>query len=174
MRLEFENVNTNKLHDELIANGIVPQLVESLNTKTWITVEDDADQNIINTVAQQCLLNPLEDAQKAKIKSLDKACTNAILYGFEYTKDGNTYLIGFDTLDQANLTGQMAMLSVTTEPIVWKVKGQLIFLQFTKDEFMQMGLVAKQHKESNMQKYFGLCGQVYTCTSKEEVDAILW
>lgn len=40
MRLHFTGVNTNKLHDELIAAGVVPQLVESKDNDTWITVED--------------------------------------------------------------------------------------------------------------------------------------
>jgi hypothetical protein len=68
----------------------------------------------------------------------------------------------------------MSILSVTTEPIVWKVKGELVFFQFTKDEFMQMGLVAKTHKESKMQKFYTLCGQVNDCTTTEEVDVIVW
>ncbi|OCZ53783.1 hypothetical protein [Dehalobacter sp. TeCB1] len=40
MKLEFTGVNTNKLHDELIAGGVIPQLVESKDEKTWVTVEE--------------------------------------------------------------------------------------------------------------------------------------
>lgn len=40
MRLEFTGVNTNKLHDELISAGVIPQSVESKNGKTWITIEE--------------------------------------------------------------------------------------------------------------------------------------
>ena len=116
----------------------------------------------------------LEDAKAIKIKELDTACTNAILAGFEYTKDGTTYLLGFDVQDQSNITQQIAILSVSTESIMWKVKGELVFLQFTKDEFLQMGLVAKAHKEILMQKYFTLCAQVQACTEVSGVDAIVW
>lgn len=49
MRLHFTGVNTNKLHDELIAAGIVPQLVESLDNDTWITV-DDSQEAAVNAV----------------------------------------------------------------------------------------------------------------------------
>ena len=42
-RLEFAGVNTNKLHDELIAAGINPALVESKDGTTWITVEDNQE-----------------------------------------------------------------------------------------------------------------------------------
>lgn len=53
-KLEFQNVNTNKLHDELVTAGVIPVLVEStpqkeddaskVSTYTWVTVSDaDAD-----------------------------------------------------------------------------------------------------------------------------------
>lgn len=116
----------------------------------------------------------LEEAKLTKISELDTSCTKDILAGFEYTKDGTTYLLGFDIQDQSNLTQQIAILSVSTEPIMWKVKGQLVFLQFTKDEFLQMGLVAKAHKGTLMQKYFTLCSQVQACTDIVGVDAVVW
>jgi len=50
MKLHFTGVNTNKLHDELITAGIVPQLVESLDADTWITVED-SQEAAVNAVA---------------------------------------------------------------------------------------------------------------------------
>lgn len=50
MKKEYINVNTNKLHDELIEVGIVPLLVESLNDKTWITFDDEADIVAIQVV----------------------------------------------------------------------------------------------------------------------------
>jgi len=49
MKLHFTGVNTNKLHDELIAAGIVPQLVESLDADTWITIED-SQETAVNAV----------------------------------------------------------------------------------------------------------------------------
>ena len=39
MRIEYVNVNTNKLHDELITADINPVLVESLDEKTWIPMQ---------------------------------------------------------------------------------------------------------------------------------------
>ena len=49
MRLELIGVNTTKLHEELIAAGIQPQMVESLENTTWITVED-AQVDALNAV----------------------------------------------------------------------------------------------------------------------------
>ena len=51
MRIELLNVNTNKLHDELIKAGIVPSLVESLNNITWVTVEDSQQLVVMAVVA---------------------------------------------------------------------------------------------------------------------------
>lgn len=48
-KLHFTGVNTNKLHDELIAAGIVPQLVESLDNDTWITI-DDSQVDVVNNI----------------------------------------------------------------------------------------------------------------------------
>lgn len=41
VRLEILNVNTNKLHDELILAGVIPQTVEHKDNITWITVEEN-------------------------------------------------------------------------------------------------------------------------------------
>ena len=51
MRIELQNVNTNKLHDELINAGVIPSLVESLGTTTWITVEDNQESAVMAVVA---------------------------------------------------------------------------------------------------------------------------
>lgn len=48
MKLHYQNVNTNKLHDELIAAGIVPTLVESKGDDTWITT--DADKALVDAI----------------------------------------------------------------------------------------------------------------------------
>lgn len=51
MKLHFTNVNTNKLHDELIVAGVIPQLVESLDADTWVTVEDSQEVAVNAMVA---------------------------------------------------------------------------------------------------------------------------
>ena len=49
-RLTYTNINTNKLHDELIAVGIMPLLVESLDGTTWITYADGTDMGAVDAV----------------------------------------------------------------------------------------------------------------------------
>lgn len=50
MRLTYKLRNVNKLHDELIAAGIHPDLVESLGDDVWLTVADDVDVGAIDAV----------------------------------------------------------------------------------------------------------------------------
>lgn len=61
MKINYKNVNTNLLHDELIANGIVPLLVQStpysdennknpIRPDTWIIFDDDVDITKVNEV----------------------------------------------------------------------------------------------------------------------------
>lgn len=50
MRKEYLNINTNKLHDELIANGIMPLLVESIDNETWITFQENTDMELVQQI----------------------------------------------------------------------------------------------------------------------------
>lgn len=59
MRIEYLNVNTNKLHDELINAEIVPLLVESKDDKTWITFADDTDMTAVQSVIEAHNPEPL-------------------------------------------------------------------------------------------------------------------
>lgn len=48
--MEILNVNTNKLHDELIASGIRPKLVESIGNKTFITFEEETNMELVQRI----------------------------------------------------------------------------------------------------------------------------
>lgn len=74
MREEYIGVNTNKLHDELIANGIVPLLVESKDDKTWITFADDTDMTLVQAVIDAHDPTPLppQPTQEEKIAQLEE------------------------------------------------------------------------------------------------------
>lgn len=49
-KLEFMNLNTNKFHDELLINNIIPKIVESKDNLTWITIPEDTPQEIIEQI----------------------------------------------------------------------------------------------------------------------------
>jgi hypothetical protein len=50
VRIEYIGVNTNKLHDELIAHGIVPLLVQSKDNVTWITYPEGTDMAAVQAI----------------------------------------------------------------------------------------------------------------------------
>ena len=74
MRLHFTGVNTNKLHDELIAAGVTTQLVESLDSDTWITV-DDAQVDAVKAVVAAHDPTPatLPPTAEERLESLEMA-----------------------------------------------------------------------------------------------------
>lgn len=50
MRVEYIDVNTNKLHDELIKAGISLLLVQSRDNTTWITFEENIDMTKVQAI----------------------------------------------------------------------------------------------------------------------------
>ncbi len=80
-RIEYTNVNANKLHDELIQVGITPLLVQSKDDKTWITFEEDVDMTAVQAVIEahnsESLLPPVTD--KERIAALEQALNDIIM-----------------------------------------------------------------------------------------------
>lgn len=68
MKKKYINVNTNKLHDELINEGINPILVESLEEKTWITFAENTDMDLVQQIIDTHDPTPLP----ASLSELDK------------------------------------------------------------------------------------------------------
>jgi len=52
MKIELKDVNTNKLHDELLGAGIAPKLVESKENTTWVTVDDSEEGTVMEVVVK--------------------------------------------------------------------------------------------------------------------------
>jgi hypothetical protein len=50
LKVNYKNINTNKLHDELIAAGVPPVYVTSSGQETWVEFSDSVDMSIVNTV----------------------------------------------------------------------------------------------------------------------------
>ena len=47
---DYQDINPNKLHDELIDAGIIPLLVTSKDGTTWITYSDGTDMDAAQAV----------------------------------------------------------------------------------------------------------------------------
>ena len=110
MRQEFNNINPNKLHDELISKGIVPILVESdikdkeyIAENTWITFADDVDTTKIDEVIKK------HDPSQIVVPTQDEILRAKII------KDGVTMQLKQMKQDQinANLLAQIAKLGGT-------------------------------------------------------------
>lgn len=149
----------------------------------WAT-KDDVFQKVVDQkitseqyfeiVSEECPEIHIDVLKQKKISELWMACNHAILSGFYSSVSGEELFFGFDTMDQSNLTGVMAMIDLALEPIRWKVKGELQFVDLTKEQFKQLCLDGKSHKEENMHKYFELIGQVGLSTSEDELSSIQW
>lgn len=83
MKITIDNVNTNKLHDELIANGVVPLLVESLEDRTWITFTDDTNMDLVQQIIDAHDPTPLppQPSDKERLEALEQAMLEIVMGG---------------------------------------------------------------------------------------------
>lgn len=63
MKKEYIGVNTNKLHDELISNGVIPLLVESIDDITYITFEQNTNMESVQQIIDAHDPTPLPPRQ---------------------------------------------------------------------------------------------------------------
>lgn len=83
MKKEYIDVNTSKLHDELIANGIMPFLVESLEEKTWVTFNHDADMELVQQIidAHDPTPSPQLPTDRERLQAVEQAILEIVLGG---------------------------------------------------------------------------------------------
>lgn len=82
MQIHLQNVNPNKVHDELIAAGVEPVVVENdleegqyIAANTWITVPEGTDMGVVQAVIDNHdptpLPPPLTELQKLQKDHVD-------------------------------------------------------------------------------------------------------
>lgn len=174
MRLYLTGVNANKLHNELIAAGVVPQLVESKNTDTWITVED-SQEVAVNTVVAAHDPSILVEVQAAKIAEINSAYQNALSAGFTSSATGAPLEYDYTPDDRADFqkfTLTMA-LGIATFPVPVGLKDNSV-VSHTQEQFMillqdiqafEWGL--KEQKRTKV-------GQVKESTTVDQINGIHW
>lgn len=99
LKLEFENLNTNKFHDELIVENIKP-IVTSKDNKTWLKFPDLDESESTELIAQiNVIANahdptpvPLVDYQ-AEFKTRIKGCTTVQDIVNAFTDDSKKYKV---------------------------------------------------------------------------------
>lgn len=114
----------------------------------------------------------LEQYKAFKIEELKVKCKDDIYNGF-VSSNGHVYRTNND--DQLNFLGKFNQLQVDTtiETVYWKAEDTG-YIPHTREEWLLVyneGLVAKEQK---LFKYDQLKQQVTACTTKEEVEAIVW
>lgn len=175
MKKEYTNVNTNKLHDELVSNGIIPDSVENKDNKTWITFKPETDLNLVQQIIDAH--NPLETVKEAKIKELNEACNHTILGHFKTTIDEIEYEFSYDFEAQSRFNGiGVLFFANKINEITWTAyqNGERVRIVLNQSNFDIVSLAALQHQDYNIAKFNQLLQQVNSATTKEAVEEIVW
>ena len=175
MKLHFTGVNTNKLHDELVAAGIVPKLVESLDADTWITV-DDSQEAAVNTVV--AVHNPgsvLADAQTAKIAEINSTYQDMLSAGFISSATGIPLEYDYALDDRADFQKFILTmaLGIATFPVPIGLKNNSV-VNHTQEQFMQLLRDISSFEWGLKERKRALVAEVMTATSVEQANAIRW
>ena len=117
----------------------------------------------------------IETVRLAKEDQLNHLCNVAILGTFN-GHNGHTY--SFDMEAQANFNQQFTdlLIDTTIATIDWKTKDAGV-VTHTRDEFMALRTDIKNHKLSNIQKYWTLENKLMDTAitkTKDDIIAINW
>lgn len=85
--MQIKNVNTNKLHDQLISAGLIPAKVEHdkkegdiIAENTWITFVEGTDMNLVQQIIDSHDPTPIPtQPSEIEILRMEQAKTNAEL-----------------------------------------------------------------------------------------------
>jgi hypothetical protein len=175
MRLHFTGVNPNKLHDELIASGVIPQLVESLEADTWITVED-SQVDAVNAVVEAHDPGPvLTDVQLEKITEINSSYQETLSSGFVSSATGSPFEYDYKPDDRADFqkfTLTMA-LGIASFPVPIGLKDNSV-VNHTQGQYMQLLQDIQAFEWGLKERKRMLVGQVNEATSVEQVNAVQW
>lgn len=124
-------------------------------------------------------LTGLESQKKLKLAAIDEETSAAILAGFGYTVQGETYHFSYDSFDQGNFTDAASAATLATmmqkdQSVTWNAYregGELVRLDLNVTEFLDLftnGALA--HKSAMMEQGGVRKAAVMAATSAEEVD----
>lgn len=116
----------------------------------------------------------LDGLKAAKMAELKSARDAELLAGFTSSATGAALYFGYDPIDQAYLHKKATMLTLdpTIITIDWKTRDG--FVNFTRDQFIQVLKDGEAHEESLVYKVLYAEAYVTNATSKAEIDAIVW
>lgn len=120
----------------------------------------------------------LSELKNEKEQELNKACQQAILYGFTHVIDGIEYHFSFDMEAQFNFQGSQTLFSNgMIDEIMWTVRkeGEYTRVKLTKLTMDELTLAILKHKDSNISKFRdSLMPLVKGATSLDELSLISW
>jgi hypothetical protein len=115
----------------------------------------------------------LEEYKTFKIEELSKKCKENIYEGFISQLNGHAYRTNAD--DQLNFLGKFNQLisDETITTVMWKTEDAG-YIEHTRDNWLKIYNEALTEKEQKLFKYDQLKDTVNACTTKEEVEAVVW
>ena len=115
----------------------------------------------------------LEQYKSYKINELKNTCQENIYIGFISQLNNHTYRTNND--DQINFLGKynQIMSDNTITNVMWKTED-VGYIEHTRADWLSIYNEALTAKEQKLFHYEQLRQQVSACTTKEEVEAIVW
>jgi hypothetical protein len=115
----------------------------------------------------------LEEYKSFKIERLSNKCKEAIYEGFTSPSNGHHYRTNAD--DQLNFLGKFNQLisDETITTVMWKTED-VGYIEHSRSDWLTIYNEALTAKEQKLFKYDQLKDQVNACTTKEEVEAVVW
>lgn len=121
-------------------------------------------------ISYEAVDKPLDTIKELKIEEINDKKQEAVLQGFTYQDK----VYQCSAYDQTLILGKVSQLSISpSESISWIAKDNTI-TTFTSQEFMTFATELAQCIEEIIFKARSLKDKVTACTTKEEVEQIVW
>lgn len=121
-------------------------------------------------ISYEVVDKPLDEIKEIKIMEINDKKQEAVLQGFTYQDK----IYQCSTYDQTLILGKVTQLSIApSESISWIAMDNTV-TTFTSQEFMAFATALAGAIEEITFKARSLKDQVTACTTKEEVEAVVW
>ena len=129
-------------------------------------VEEDNTYQISYEIVDK----PLDTIKELKIEEINYKKQEAVLQGFNYQDK----VYQCSTYDQTLILGKVSQLQISpSESISWIAKDNTV-TTFTSQEFMSFATALAGHIEEITFKARSLKDKVTACSTKEEIEQVVW
>lgn len=142
----------------------IPVFQEVQETKKYI------EESNIYQISYELVDKPLDTIKELKIMEINDKKQEAIMQGFTYQNK----VYQCSTYDQTLILGKVAQLQISpSESISWIAKDNTV-TTFNSQEFMAFATALAGAIEEMTFKARSLKDKVNACTTKEEIEQIVW